>query len=53
MTTKKCPKCKEHDLLWHCIHGIRLKREDENGKMGYDVRCPKCGDFTLPAPKRG
>ena len=49
--TVKCPKCKEHDLTWRCIHGMRLKREVE-GKMVYDARCPKCGDFTLPAPKR-
>ena len=50
MARQKCPKCKEHTLLWHMIQKMRLKR-DVDGKMVYDVECPKCGFFTIPAPK--
>jgi RNase P subunit RPR2 len=51
MARQICEKCDEYILLFEMIGaGIRVKRERDK-KMFYSVRCPKCGDYEMEAPR--
>jgi len=44
MKKYNCKKCKT-ELHYHQIQGMRLVRENKNGKLVYDVYCHKCQEY--------